>query len=89
MDEPTSALSDKEVQVLYQIIRRLTSENRSILFISHKLEEVFELVKQYLQWRETGDTRGWWTRSEVDGRPFKHSLRRTQLTWYLHVHFTL
>lgn len=32
-----------------------------------EVEEVFELVKQYLQWRETGDTRGWWTRSEAGG----------------------
>ncbi len=52
MDEPTSALSDKEVQVLYQIIRKLTSENRSILFISHKLEEVFELANRVVVFRD-------------------------------------
>lgn len=44
MDEPTSALSDKEVKVLYKIIRRLTQEGVSVLFISHKLEEVFDLA---------------------------------------------
>ena len=32
MDEPTSALSDKEVKVLYKIIRRLTKEGVSVLF---------------------------------------------------------
>lgn len=52
MDEPTSALSDKEVKVLYQIIRQLTSENRSILFISHKLEEVFELANRVVVFRD-------------------------------------
>ena len=52
MDEPTSALSDKEVQVLYQIIRRLTAENRSVLFISHKLEEVFELADRVVVFRD-------------------------------------
>lgn len=52
MDEPTSALSDKEVQVLYQIIRQLTSEGRSVLFISHKLEEVFDLADRVVVFRD-------------------------------------
>ena len=52
MDEPTSALSDKEVQVLYKIIRQLTSEGRSVLFISHKLEEVFDLADRVVVFRD-------------------------------------
>lgn len=52
MDEPTSALSDKEVQVLYRIIRQLTSEGRSVLFISHKLEEVFDLADRVVVFRD-------------------------------------
>ena len=52
MDEPTSALSDKEVQVLYRIIRKLTSEGRSVLFISHKLEEVFDLADRVVVFRD-------------------------------------
>lgn len=43
MDEPTSSLSEKEVRVLYQIIRDLTREGTSVIFISHKLDEVLEL----------------------------------------------
>jgi len=52
MDEPTSALSDKEVHVLYRIIRQLTSEGRSVLFISHKLEEVFDLADRVVVFRD-------------------------------------
>ncbi len=52
MDEPTSALSDKEVKVLYKIIRRLTKEGVSVLFISHKLEEVFELADRVTIFRD-------------------------------------
>ena len=52
MDEPTSALSDKEVKVLYDIIRRLTSEGRAVLFISHKLEEVFDLADRVVVFRD-------------------------------------
>ena len=52
MDEPTSALSDKEVEVLYKIIRRLTQDGVSIIFISHKLEEVFEVADRVTIFRD-------------------------------------
>ncbi|NCQ41429.1 MAG: sugar ABC transporter ATP-binding protein, partial [Cyanobacteria bacterium] len=42
MDEPTSALTIKEVEYLYKIIRKLKSENKAVIFISHKFEEIFE-----------------------------------------------
>lgn len=40
MDEPTSSLTAKEIQQLYSIIRQLKSEGRSIIYISHKLDEI-------------------------------------------------
>ncbi len=43
MDEPTATLSFSEVRMLYEIIRKLKKENIAILFISHKLDEVFEV----------------------------------------------
>ncbi len=52
MDEPTSALSDKEVEVLYKIIRRLSAAGKSIIFISHKLEEVFEIADRVTIFRD-------------------------------------
>lgn len=52
MDEPTSALSDKEVKVLYKIIRQLTGNGVSVLFISHKLEEVFDLADRVTIFRD-------------------------------------
>ena len=44
MDEPTSSLSQREVQTLFEIIRRLRSRGVGILYISHRLEEVFALA---------------------------------------------
>ncbi|WP_376791139.1 sugar ABC transporter ATP-binding protein [Thermoflexus sp.] len=44
MDEPTSSLSQKEVQTLFEIIRRLRDRGVGILYISHRLEEVFALA---------------------------------------------
>jgi ribose transport system ATP-binding protein len=43
MDEPTSALTEAEVERLFRVIKRLMSQGVTILYISHKLEEVFRL----------------------------------------------
>lgn len=43
MDEPTSALTDAEVDRLYAIIRDLKARGKSVIFISHKLEEVLSV----------------------------------------------
>lgn len=43
LDEPTAALTDVEVKGLFQIIRRLQSEGKSVIFISHKMREVLEI----------------------------------------------
>ncbi len=43
MDEPTSALSSREIEDLFAIIRELKSQNVSIIYISHHLEETFEI----------------------------------------------
>ena len=43
MDEPTAALTPSEVDDLFAIMRRLQTQGTSILFISHRLEEVFEI----------------------------------------------
>lgn len=43
LDEPTSALSQTEVQILFDVIRDLTSQGVSIIYISHRLEELMEI----------------------------------------------
>ena len=43
MDEPTAALADHEVELLYSIIRRLTGRGVAILYVSHRLKEIFDL----------------------------------------------
>ncbi len=46
MDEPTSALSETEIDYLYAIIRDLASKGIAVVFISHKLDEVFSIADQ-------------------------------------------
>jgi inositol transport system ATP-binding protein len=44
MDEPTSAISDKEVDRLFSIIDNLKGNNVAIIYISHKMEEIFRIA---------------------------------------------
>lgn len=44
MDEPTSALSSKETEKLFKIIRRLKQNGTSIIYISHRMEEIFAIT---------------------------------------------
>lgn len=43
LDEPTSALTEAETQILYSLIRRLSGQGVTILYISHNLEEIFAI----------------------------------------------
>ncbi|MGL4239030.1 sugar ABC transporter ATP-binding protein [Tabrizicola sp.] len=46
MDEPTSSLDDREAQVLFSVIRGLRDEGVSVLFVSHRLDELYEVCDQ-------------------------------------------
>ncbi|MDQ0935695.1 sugar ABC transporter ATP-binding protein [Streptomyces turgidiscabies] len=43
MDEPTAALADQEVDQLYALVRRLQGNGMGVLYVSHRLKEVFDL----------------------------------------------
>lgn len=63
MDEPTSAISDHEVEILFGIIENLRKENKAIVYISHKLDELFKIADSYIVLRdgcitETGSMEG-------------------------------
>lgn len=52
MDEPTSALTNKEIDQLFAIMRRLKESGKSIIYISHKLEEIFEISDSVTVYRD-------------------------------------
>ncbi|MEO9339239.1 sugar ABC transporter ATP-binding protein [Mesorhizobium sp. SB112] len=52
MDEPTAALSRKEVDDLFLIVERLKKQGKAILFISHKFDEVYEIADDYAVFRD-------------------------------------
>jgi ribose transport system ATP-binding protein len=52
MDEPTSAISDKEVDNLFVIINELRNEGKTIVYISHKLKELFTIADRFVVMRD-------------------------------------
>jgi ABC-type sugar transport system ATPase subunit len=52
MDEPTSALGEEEVAVLFDIIRSLQEQGLAIIFITHRIEEVFRISDRIIVFRD-------------------------------------
>src|SRR3954451_23758750 len=52
MDEPTSALAEQEVQTLFRVIRQLKSEGISVVFVSHRLDELYAVCDRVTVMRD-------------------------------------
>ncbi len=52
MDEPTSSLTDKEVGQLFRIIRQLKEQNVAIIYISHKMDEIYQICDEITTFRD-------------------------------------
>jgi ABC-type sugar transport system ATPase subunit len=52
MDEPTSALDEKDVATLYKVIRKLRDEGVAIIYITHRMEEIFEITDRVIVLRD-------------------------------------
>jgi ABC-type sugar transport system ATPase subunit len=46
MDEPTAALTPREVTLLFGIIRNLRSQGVAVIYISHRLDEIFQIAQR-------------------------------------------
>lgn len=44
LDEPTTSLTSRDTEILFDIVKKIKEENKAIIFISHKLEEIFSLA---------------------------------------------
>lgn len=52
MDEPTSAIGEHEAQVLFDAIRSVTAHGSSVIYVSHRLTEIFEIADEYTVFRD-------------------------------------
>jgi rhamnose transport system ATP-binding protein len=71
MDEPTASLTRREVERLFELVRDLRSQGVGIIYISHRLEEIFALADRVTVLRD-GES--------IDTRPVRDSEGRLQLT---------
>ena len=54
MDEPTAALSDRETEKLFEVVHRLRNEGIAIIYISHRMEEIYALADRVSVIRDGG-----------------------------------
>ena len=52
MDEPTSAIGEKEAQQLFSTIERLKADGKGIVYVSHRLSEIFQIADSYTAFRD-------------------------------------
>ncbi|MER1999632.1 MAG: sugar ABC transporter ATP-binding protein [Lysinibacillus sp.] len=52
MDEPTAALTEKEIKLLFDVIRKLKAQGKSFIYISHRMEEIFEICDEITVMRD-------------------------------------
>lgn len=71
MDEPTTALTKKEVRNLFNIILKLKERGIAILFVSHKLNEVFEISERFTILR-SGELVATGSTSDLDSEKFSY-----------------
>jgi rhamnose transport system ATP-binding protein len=67
LDEPSAILTDSEIEVLFNIVRRLTKAGVSVIYISHRLDELFRLCQEVTVMRD-GETIGTWPIGELSIR---------------------
>ncbi len=79
MDEPTTALTKKEVRNLFNIILKLKGMGISILFVSHKLNEVFEISENFTILR-SGELVISGSTSKLDDKKFSYYMTGRQFT---------
>ena len=72
MDEPSASLTDQEIQNMFQVIRRLKAEGVGVIYISHRLDEIFEIGERVTVLRDG---------KHVTTAPVGEVDRRTLIRW--------
>lgn len=79
MDEPTTALTKKEVDALFHTVRQLRDSGIAIMFISHKLEEIFEISDEVIIMRNGKNVYSGPT-AEIDRKQFTYYMTGRELS---------
>lgn len=77
MDEPTAALSHKEISELYELVEQLKAQGKAILFISHKFDEIFRIADRYTVFRDGQFVGDGWIEEVTEGELVKMMVGRS------------
>lgn len=83
MDEPTASLNDKEVATLYRLIEDLKKRGATILYISHRMKEIFELSDRITVLRD-GCKIGTYNTSDITEEELIHKMVGRDITKFYH-----
>jgi len=73
MDEPTSAITDHEVESLFKMIRNMKERGTGIIYISHKMDEIFQIADEISVLRD-GTNVNTWPADQVDAKTIISSM---------------
>ncbi|MFP3156204.1 sugar ABC transporter ATP-binding protein [Lachnospiraceae bacterium ZAX-1] len=79
MDEPTSAITDKEVDNLFAIIKDLKKQGKGIIYISHKMDEIFKIADDITVMRD-GHYVNTWKAKDLDSNTLIKNMVGRELT---------
>lgn len=82
LDEPTSSLTDNEVESLFRIIRDLKKKNVSMIYISHKMAEIREIADDITIMRDGTYVGDWAVKDISDGEIIKQMVGRELSNMY-------
>ncbi|GLY04244.1 MULTISPECIES: sugar ABC transporter ATP-binding protein [Actinoplanes] len=71
LDEPSAILTDAEIEVLFDVVRRLTASGVSVIYISHRLDELFRIADEVTVMRD-GRTIGTYPIGDLSVRQIAH-----------------
>ncbi|WJQ05518.1 sugar ABC transporter ATP-binding protein (plasmid) [Geobacillus stearothermophilus] len=78
MDEPTSSLDDKEVEVLFSVINKLRKDGVSIIFVSHRLDEIYTVCDRITVLRDGAYIGTWETSELTQNQLIAHMIGKTE-----------
>jgi ABC-type sugar transport system ATPase subunit len=81
MDEPTAALNTREVETLYSFIRKLKKQGKTVIYISHRLKEIFDLSDRVSILRD-GCYIGTYQTAEIDQKTLVEKMVGREISSY-------
>jgi ABC-type sugar transport system ATPase subunit len=79
LDEPSAILTDAEIEVLFEVVRRLTAAGVAVIYISHRLDELFRIADEVTVMRD-GRTIGTYPIKELSVRQIAHLMVGEELS---------